>query len=308
MASIDVAVPNYNYGRHLRDCVESVLVQDVPDLRLVIIDNGSSDDSVAIAQELAARDPRVSLIGHRYNLGHQASFNEAIDWAEADTFMILCADDMLTPGSLRRALRIMDEHPDVVLAYGELSAQAPKVGATPLEAVCSWEILPADELLRSICRSGMHLVRSCSAVVRTTTQKRAGHYCPALDHSDDFELLMRLTMQEGRVARTRTPQLYMREHPAERSATTRHDRRLQILAYEAAFQWFFEHEGACHPDADELARQSRDALVGRAYWSGLSHLSRLDLRNAAGLLHFAQQRCWTTAFLPPFGYLRNRFG
>jgi glycosyltransferase involved in cell wall biosynthesis len=307
MASIDVAIPNYNYGRYLRPCVESVLKQDVPDLRILVIDNASEDESIEVAEQLASEDERVSLIRHRSNLGHQASFNEAIDWAEADHFMILCADDMLTEGSLARALGVMRQHPEVTLAFGELAANPPRqTGGRPKEPEPDWQLIPAEDLLRGCCRTGLYLVRSCSAVVRTAAQKRAGHYCGSLDQSDDFELMMRLTLQGGLIARTRTAQLYMRAHGGERSSVVRQNRHLQILAYEAAFEWFFSHEGAAHPEARELASLAARGLVGRAYWSGMSHLCRGDLRNAAGLFRYVVARSWSTALVPPLDYLLRK--
>src|SRR4051794_15159199 len=54
MASIDVVIPCYQYGRYLRDCVRSVLDQDVEQLRVLIIDNASTDGSAEIARQLAA--------------------------------------------------------------------------------------------------------------------------------------------------------------------------------------------------------------------------------------------------------------
>jgi glycosyltransferase involved in cell wall biosynthesis len=303
MPSIDVAIPNYNYGRYLRDCVESVLTQDVAAMRLLIIDNASSDDSAEIAQQAATGDPRISFVQHRINLGHQASFNEAIDWASSDYFMILCADDLLTAGSLQRAISVLEQNSNVTLAFGELAADMPARRGGTVANTALWRIKPARDLLEQFCRTGLYSVRSCSAVVRTPVQKHAGYYCAALDQSDDFELMMRLTLLGGDIASTRTPQLFMRTHEKERSAVVRDNRRLQILAYEAAFAWFFAHEGAAHPDAIRLARLAARGLVGRAYWSGMSHLCRGDVRNAAGLFRYVVGRSWSTALLPPLDYL-----
>src|SRR5688572_10559486 len=100
MPSVDIAVPCFQHGRFLRDCVESALNQGVEQIRVVVIDNASTDDSVAIARQLGREDSRVELIAHPKNLGPHASFNEGVDWATADYFMVLCADDLLTPGCL----------------------------------------------------------------------------------------------------------------------------------------------------------------------------------------------------------------
>src|ERR1700754_4915016 len=119
MASVDVLVPCYQYGRYLRGCVESILSQGIQDLRVRIIDNASTDDSVGIARRLMAEDSRVDLVAHPRNLGPHASFNEGIDWAGADYFLILCVDDLLAPGALARAVAVMEQNPDVVLTYGQ---------------------------------------------------------------------------------------------------------------------------------------------------------------------------------------------
>src|SRR5262245_11354896 len=118
MASVDIAIPCYQYGRYLRQCVASVLAQGIDDVRVLIIDNASTDDSVAVARQLALEDARVEVLARPTNLGPHAAFNAGIDWARADYFMVLCADDLLTPGSLARAVAVMETHPEVAFAYG----------------------------------------------------------------------------------------------------------------------------------------------------------------------------------------------
>ena len=61
MSTIDIAVPSYNYGRFLGDCLDSICAQEVDGLRVLVIDNASTDDSVAIAREAARADPRIEL-------------------------------------------------------------------------------------------------------------------------------------------------------------------------------------------------------------------------------------------------------
>src|ERR1700751_2438487 len=113
MASVDVSIPCYQYGRFLRRCVTSVLSQEIRNLRVLIIDNASSDNSLDVARSLAAEDSRVEVVAHPANLGHHASYNEGIDWASAEYFTTLCVDVLLPPGSLRRAITIMERHPEV---------------------------------------------------------------------------------------------------------------------------------------------------------------------------------------------------
>ena len=71
MSRVDVIVPCYNYGRFLRECVESVLTQPV-DVRVLIIDDASTDDTPEVAAALAAEDGRVEFRRHAVNRGHIA--------------------------------------------------------------------------------------------------------------------------------------------------------------------------------------------------------------------------------------------
>ena len=119
MSGVDVVVPAYNYGHFLRECVESVLAQSHPDLRVLIIDDASIDQTQAVCAALAAEDPRVEIRRHAVNQGHIQTYNEGIALAERDYMLLLSADDFLLPGALARAVAVLDARPDVGLAYGD---------------------------------------------------------------------------------------------------------------------------------------------------------------------------------------------
>src|SRR5262249_20690731 len=96
MASVDVFVPCYNYGRFLRDAVGSVLAQEGGAVRVLTLDDCSTDDSGAAGRALAVAAPRVEYRRHAVNRGHTATYNEGVEWAAADCCLLLSADDMLT--------------------------------------------------------------------------------------------------------------------------------------------------------------------------------------------------------------------
>jgi glycosyltransferase involved in cell wall biosynthesis len=98
MPSVDIVIPCYNHGSFLPDSVASVLSQKIDDLRILIVDNASTDGSADVAQQLASGDARIELLSRNTNQGPHASFNAGIDWARGDYFLILCADDLLSPG------------------------------------------------------------------------------------------------------------------------------------------------------------------------------------------------------------------
>ena len=118
MSLVDVFVPCYRYGRFLETCVGSILSQEGVDVRVLILDDASPDETESVGRRLERADSRVEYRRHAVNAGHIATYNEGIAWATADYVQLLSADDVLTPGALARITRVMDAHPEVTLGYG----------------------------------------------------------------------------------------------------------------------------------------------------------------------------------------------
>src|SRR6266481_1668634 len=221
MLSVDVVVPCYQYGRYLRECVTSVLEQDIQDLRVLIIDNASTDNSLEIAHKLAAEDFRVEVVAHSTNLGHHASFNEGVRWAASDFFVILCADDLLAPGCLRRAVSFMQSNPDVHLVHGRYHSIYNHDPTPNLELHTpntEWQIFSGKAVLEAFCQAGgRYPMGGGSVVVRTAVQKRVGFYRSELSNTDDVEMWMRFA-HAGNIGKTSAVQVITRIHPVMSSA------------------------------------------------------------------------------------------
>lgn len=303
MPKIDVAIPNYNYGRFLRQCVGSVVEQGISDLRILIIDNASTDDSAEVAREIAASDPRVELCLRTKNLGPHASFNEAIDWARSDYFVILCSDDLLPRGALKRAAAALDQHPDANLAFGRTlflnDGDAAPSGRTDSEKT-SWRRVSGQTLLEAFCTSGRNPVGGPLAVVRTSAQKQIGHYRSDLPHTDDVEMWMRFAAH-GAAVEIDDVQSIARIHGGNQSAALLNVHHWNLES-EAAFEAFFSRHGRSIENADRLLRTARRSLSDRAYWCAVSHLLRGD-PGVRDLLAFAVRLRPVSAFLPPLGYV-----
>ncbi|MGH6858777.1 MAG: glycosyltransferase family A protein [Phyllobacterium sp.] len=305
MTSVDVAIPNYNYGRFLRSCVESVQKQNVAGLRILIIDNASTDDSAALAREIAAADPRVHLRLRQRNLGAHASFNEAIDWAEADCFTLLCADDYLPAGALARACAALQAHPDANMVFGETlfvqdgdAAAVPAASGAPGGACWS-----GNRFLQACCATGRSPVSGPTTVVRTHAQKRLGYYRTDLSHTDDMEMWMRFAAL-GSIVKLDDVQSIVRIHGANQSAVLHNVHHWNVES-EAAFEAFFAGHGKSLSDARTLLRTARRSLSDRAYWCAFSHFVRGD-PGARDLMAFALKRRPVSAIVPPVGYLWRR--
>ena len=215
MSGIDVVVPSYNYGRFLRECVESVLAQSHKDLRVLIIDDASVDQTQAICAALTAEDPRVEVRRHAVNQGHIQTYNEGIDLAERDYMLLLSADDFLLPDALARAVAVLDVRPDVGLVFGDVVRfRAGDRLPDPFVGTPEVDLPEAAVFLERQAR--VNEVGTATAVVRTDVQKRLGGYRVDLPHAGDLEMWLRFGLR-SRVSHIRAPQAAYRRHDANMS-------------------------------------------------------------------------------------------
>jgi hypothetical protein len=195
--SVDVVIPCYNYARYLPRCIDSVLTQEGVEVRALIIDDCSTDDTPAVGAALAQRDPRVLYRRHAKNMRHIATYNEGlIDWATADYVLLLSADDLLAPRGLQRATRVMEENPNVHMTYGMalLFTDDSQVANLPADSSPATRAIVrgVDFLRRSIIGNP---VPTPSAVARTRIQHKVGGYSAALPHTADMAMWMRFAVQ-----------------------------------------------------------------------------------------------------------------
>jgi glycosyltransferase involved in cell wall biosynthesis len=212
MSRIDVVVPCYNYGCFLRECVESVLEQSHKDLRVLIIDDASSDDTPAVSAELAARDARIDVSRHPLNRGHIATYNEGIQRAQGDYLLLLSADDFLLPGALERAIAVLDARPEVGLVYGACMLHRPDDQTPrPIQYVTHAGVGLIDPATFIDVLAFGNCVNTATAVVRTSLQQQLGGYRTQLPHAGDLEMWLRFALR-GRVVCIDTPQAVYRQH------------------------------------------------------------------------------------------------
>lgn len=109
--TIAVVVPNWNDARHLPRCIRSVLEQDAPPDELLVVDDASTDDSVAIIQSLIRGNPRARFLANPVNLGTNRTINESLERVESEYVLLLSANDFVLPGIFARARKCLARQP-----------------------------------------------------------------------------------------------------------------------------------------------------------------------------------------------------
>lgn len=133
MPEISVIVPVYNTGKFLPKCIESILNQTYRDLELILVDDGSSDDSGRICDDYAVRDPRVRVI-HQANQGQSVARNNAISQMAGQWVLFCDSDDWIHPETLERLYHAAREHGSQICigGYAETTGEDPEISEADL--------------------------------------------------------------------------------------------------------------------------------------------------------------------------------
>ena len=185
---VSIVLPVYNGARYLGAAIESVLRQTYSNFELLVIDDGSSDSSVALAAAYARLDSRVVIFRNEVNLGLVSTLNRAFSLAKGDLIARLDADDIADAQRLQLQVSRFLEDPDIV-ALGTGIRLMDEDGTTlrrQPRVVCG-NVLLRWCMLRGTCLYHPTLmlhVRRLGSPVRYSAQ---------FAHSEDYELLLRLS-------------------------------------------------------------------------------------------------------------------
>ena len=200
---VSVVIPSYNHGPYLPAAIESVLAQTYRDFELVIVDDGSADDSLRIAEGYAARHPeRVRVHTHPggANRGISETVNLAYSLTRGEFWMGVPSDDVLYPDKVARQVEYLDAHPGVgwVYSYGDWMDEAGR--PLPEKGRFGTDVTRAARPLQLLIER--NLIPGMTVLMRRSCTERVGLHEPALIYSDwEFWLRMLAQCRAGFVAR-----------------------------------------------------------------------------------------------------------
>jgi glycosyltransferase involved in cell wall biosynthesis len=188
---VSVIMPAYNAGRHLAESVRSVQAQTCAAWELIVVDDGSTDDTREVAQSLAAADARVRCV-RRPNGGQAAARNTGLGEARGRLIAFLDADDLWLPGKLAAQLAVLEEKGvDLVYTDGHIFSDE---GAESAEE--RFHILPGEargvEMFRVLFNSNR--IGTLSVLVKRGALDAVGLFDEdrAYQNCEDYDLWMRL--------------------------------------------------------------------------------------------------------------------
>ena len=115
---VSTIIPVHNRARLLREAVASVLAQTYRPIEIVIVDDGSTDDTAAVADELARSSPETIVVIHQPNAGPGAARQRGLERARGSFIQFLDSDDLLLPGKFTAQVGALRHQPDCQISYG----------------------------------------------------------------------------------------------------------------------------------------------------------------------------------------------
>jgi glycosyltransferase involved in cell wall biosynthesis len=221
-----VVMPAYNTEQTIGDAIESVLTQTRPDFELIVVDDGSTDDT-RDRVERYLQDHRVRIISQA-NSGQASARNAAIAVAAGKYVSLLDSDDLYLPQYLELMASRLDDDPAAAVAYTDawvLDDAMRRVARTTAATPWHPPVAPqtAAEFLHALLELGNFVF--VGAMIRRDALARVGPFRLGVEGSEDYELWLRLAAHGYRFVRLAQPLAIYRRRPgqwtADRGAITR---------------------------------------------------------------------------------------
>jgi glycosyltransferase involved in cell wall biosynthesis len=207
MRSVAVVLCNYNHARYLPDSLGHIYAQTRPADQVLVIDDGSTDNSRDIIQTFARDHANLQAHANQRNLGLEASIAKALALVRCEYLVWVAADDRLLPPFLERNMAVLAPHPAAALSFSEVvvlkgdSEEVDRFATNPAAPrIFDLSGLPAylsPDQLRKRMKRGYLPIASNTAVIRAAALREFGGFPAALRWFADSFVCTALAMRHG---------------------------------------------------------------------------------------------------------------
>lgn len=282
MPRISVVMANFQAGDKIVPALQSVLVQTMADLEVIVSDDASQDDSLAHVRAMMAADPRIRLIESQANGGPAHCRNRALDLARGAWVAVVDSDDIIHPERFERLLAVAAQRnadiiaDDLLLFHEDGSPPRLMLGET---ASGSFEVSPTDWVLAGM--DGAPALGYLKPIIRAD---RLGQlrYDENLRIGEDYDFVLRLLLDGARMVVVSEPFYLYRRH----SASISHRLSVRDMQAMAARQEALAAAQKTLPAALSAAFARRLSVLksGLAYEQLIASIKGRRLTQALGLL------------------------
>ncbi len=228
MTKVTVAIASYNMANYLPAAIDSALAQDHDDVEIVVVDDGSTDDT----REVVSRYGRKVRYEYQENAGVANACNRALELAKGEYVHFLDADDILTPITVDRLAGLLDESPSAGLAYGDALVMdgGSKVYGTRVApgAFTGRRLIPSAEAFKELLR-GCHITKS-AVMTRKSVFGKVTPFRQKAAPGEDWDMWLRVAAEYD-VVHLPISACYYRVHDASATSTYTVERVMRSHLY-----------------------------------------------------------------------------
>lgn len=262
---VSVLIPTYNRARYLRECLESILAQTVAPFEVIVIDDGSEDET---PEAVAAFGPAVRYL-RKDNGGKPRAINFALPEVRGEFVWIFDDDDVALPDAIERRLAVLTRRPELgFVLTGHYLGTDGEDGRMLRGAEYRVPEIAESELWLALMRGCF--VTMQSMLVRTAILRQAGEFDPQLVTSEDYDMMLRLAALAP-FALLNVPTFIFRQHSGVRGPR---GQQYEAVRRQRMFQ---RHDGV-------VGRKLRESLPLGAYLVPPTNESLGGAQRAAGLM------------------------
>lgn len=184
---VSVIVPLYNMEAYVAETLQSVLASSYRNLEVIVVDDGSSDRSAAIVDEIAAKDARVRLV-HQENAGPCRARNRAVAESRGTYIFPVDADDLVSPTFVAQAVAVLEAHEEVKLVSPTIAFIGNRTGIWHLREFSLKKLAVRNHI-------------AACALYRRADFDRVGGYCEEIIAREDWDFWIALLKDGGKVVR-----------------------------------------------------------------------------------------------------------
>lgn len=231
--TVSIIIPTYNYGKYLKQSLDSVLAQDYAEYEIILIDDGSTDDTSEIGKAYAEKHTHLKYIRNRVNSGIIDSVNIGMKASGGAYFHFFGSDDLYLPGFLSQSMHAFKNHPSLKLVFSdvtyfpdnlEFSHQGKRIKSKTQATLFS------PEKLIETCRLHGFQVVGTTCIVKREYVESNGGFDPCLANLCDWYLFHKIALSEG-VGYIPETLIAMRQHPETFTSRVKRNKKRRRATY-----------------------------------------------------------------------------
>jgi len=193
---VSIIIPCYNQGKFLAEALDSVLKQTLPEWEIIIVDDGSIDNSAQVSQKYVSEDKRIKYV-YQKNAGPSAARNKGVSLAKAPLIFFLDGDDKIDSRLLEVGVSYMLGHEKCKLFYTRTEYFGAYQGAFDLNYTSYKDLLVSNSII-------------CACIVRRSDFERIGGFDEQLFGYEDWEFFIRLLYHDDVIHQEPATMFYYR--------------------------------------------------------------------------------------------------